>query len=353
MTADTPRDDGPAQDPTVWTPPYWEDGAELPSGGYTGAFPAAAGGPGAAPGADDLVGAASGSFYGSGPLMPPPPPPPATRGRRRRKDTGRAGGPPPNLSEYGLPLPDDGGGTGTGARPPRRARRIGWRLRDWPLNPILLLAGLLAASLAGTVWFFGMDMMGADGDDGPAGGGGAAPGTSAPPGAPPRPTPSLPNAPGPGPSGKGGLPAEGATANRSLQSVNYPSRYLRQRNGAVFLDPVSSGPAAEADAKDATFTVTPGLADDKCYSFKTANGRYLRQQDFRIRVSAMQETGLFRQDATFCATEGMVAGATSFESYNFPGRFLRHHDFKLRLDRPDGSDLFKQDSSFRVIAALS
>ncbi|MZE77871.1 hypothetical protein GTY57_12870 [Streptomyces sp. SID5475] len=347
MTADTPRDDGPGPDPAVWSPPYWEDGAEWPTGGYTGAFPAG-GEPAAAPGADDLVGAApAGSFYGSGPLMPPPPPPPAPRGRRRRKEGGgRAGGPPPNLSEYGLSLPED---DGTGTRPARRARRIGWRLRDWPLNPILLLAGLLAASLVGTVWFFGMDMMGADGDDGPAGGGGA----SAPPGSRPRPTPSLPNAPAPGASGKGGLPAEGATANRSFQSVNYPKRYLRRRNGGIFLDPISSGPAAAADAKDATFTVMPGLADDKCYSFKTANGTYLRQQKFRVRVSAMQDTGLFRQDATFCATEGMVAGATSFESYNFPGRFLRHRDFRLVLDRPDGSDLFKQDASFQVIAALS
>ncbi|MEU4683039.1 AbfB domain-containing protein [Streptomyces xinghaiensis] len=350
MTADTPRDDGPGPDPGVWSPPYWEDGAEWPTGGYTGAFPAG-GEPAAAPGADDLVGAApAGSFYGSGPLMPPPPPPRAPRGRRRRKEGGgRAGGPPPELSEYGLSLPED---DGTGARPARRARRIGWRLRDWPLNPILLLAGLLAASLVGTVWFFGMDMMGADGDDGPAGGG-AAPGASAPPGSRPRPTPSLPNAPAPGASGKGGLPAEGATANRSFQSVNYPQRYLRQRNGGIFLDPVSSGPAAAADAKDATFTVMPGLADDKCYSFKTANGKYLRQQKFRVRVSAPQDTGLFRQDATFCATEGMVAGATSFESYNFPGRFLRHRHFRLVLDRPDGSDLFKQDASFRVIAALS
>ncbi|MBQ0985191.1 AbfB domain-containing protein [Streptomyces sp. F63] len=350
MTADTPRDDGPGQDPAAWAPPYWEDGAEWPAGGYTGAFPTG-GGPGAAPGADDLVGAASGgSFYGSGPLMPPPPPPPAARGRRRRKEGGRAGGPPPNLSEYGLPLPED---EGTAARPARRVRRIGWRLRDWPLNPVLLLAGLLAASLAGTVWFFGMDMIGADGDDGPAGGAGAAPGTPAPPGARPRPTPSLPNAPAPGPSGKGGLPAEGATANRSFQSVNYPNRYLRQRNGGIFLDPISSGPAGEADAQDATFTVMPGLADDKCYSFKTAAGHYLRQQDFRIRVSPLRDTGPFRQDATFCATRGMAADAITFESYNFPGRFLRHHDFQLRLDRPDGSNLFKQDASFRVIAALS
>ncbi|MCC9741935.1 AbfB domain-containing protein [Streptomyces sp. MNU89] len=346
MTADTPRDDGPGPDPDVWSPPYWEDGAEWPTGGYTGAFPAG-GEPAAAPGADDLVGAApAGSFYGSGPLMPPPPPPPRPRQtppeRRRQRRTA--------AEPVGV-RPLAAGGRRHRRPPARRARRIGWRLRDWPLNPIFLLAGLLAASLVGTVWFFGMDMMGADGDDGPAGGG-AAPGHRHRPGADPaHPVPA--QRPAPGVSGKGGLPAEGATANRSFQSVNYPKRYLRQRDGAIFLDPVSSGPAAAADAKDATFTVMPGLADDKCYSFKTANGKYLRQQKFRVRVSAVQDTGLFRQDATFCATEGMVAGATSFESYNFPGRFLRHRGFRLVLDRSDGSQLFKQDASFRVIAALS
>jgi hypothetical protein len=38
--------------------------------------------------------------------------------------------------------------------------------------------------------------------------------------------------------------------------------------------------------------------------------------------------------------------SVSLESVNFPGRFLRHQDFRIKLHQYDGTVLFRQDASF-------
>ncbi|WP_079028226.1 family 43 glycosylhydrolase [Streptomyces stelliscabiei] len=136
---------------------------------------------------------------------------------------------------------------------------------------------------------------------------------------------------------------------RSLQSVNFPGRYAAVRSDSLgYLDPVTSS-STTAVKQSATFTIVPGLADDSCYSFRDASGRYLRHKDLRIRFDAPGGTALFNKDATYCARPGSTAGSVSLESYNYPGRYLRHYNYELRIDPFQDTATFRADSSFTAV----
>lgn len=139
------------------------------------------------------------------------------------------------------------------------------------------------------------------------------------------------------------------TGARSLESVNFPGRYVRQLNSLGQVDPVTASSTAQVKA-DATFTVVNGLASPECYSFQSRNGLFLRHRDWRLRVDPNTGDPTFRADATFCAVDGSVAGAVSFTSYNYPARRIRHRDFALWLDTFQDTALFRADSSFRLAA---
>ncbi|MFF4568330.1 glycoside hydrolase family 43 protein [Streptomyces sp. NPDC001410] len=141
-------------------------------------------------------------------------------------------------------------------------------------------------------------------------------------------------------------------AARSLQSVNYTTRYWEEQSALLNL-PVVNASSATADKQAATFTVVAGLADANGYSFRDASGAYLRHYDFRGRFDADDGTTTFAEDATFIARTGTASGSVRFESYNYPGRYLRHYNYQLRVDLPDGTDLFRQDSSFVPVTAWS
>jgi GH43 family beta-xylosidase len=150
-------------------------------------------------------------------------------------------------------------------------------------------------------------------------------------------------------------PVLGGTAlpvntTRSLQSVNFPGRYIVERSDSLgYVDPVTSA-STTAVKQNATFTAVPGLADSKCYSFRDSSGRYLRHKDFRIRFDTSSGTMLFNKDATFCARPGSVAGSVSLESYNYPGRYIRHYNYELRVDTFQDTATFRADSSFTVVS---
>jgi hypothetical protein len=148
-----------------------------------------------------------------------------------------------------------------------------------------------------------------------------------------------------GPAHAAALP----TGARSLESVNYPGRYVRHLSSLGQLEAVSSGSAAQAK-RDATFTVVNGLASPACYSFQTAEGLFLRHRDYRLRVDANTGDATFRADATFCAVDGAEAGSVALASYNYPGRRIRHRDFALWIDSVQETAAFRADSSFRITA---
>ncbi|TDB82782.1 family 43 glycosylhydrolase [Micromonospora sp. KC721] len=139
------------------------------------------------------------------------------------------------------------------------------------------------------------------------------------------------------------------TAPQSLESVNYPGRYVRHLSNAGQLAAVTASSDAQTK-RDATFTVVNGLASPTCYSFQTKDGLFLRHRDWRLRVDPNTGDQTFRADATFCAVAGSVAGSISLVSYNYPDRRIRHRDFALTLDAYQDIPQFRADSSFRLAA---
>ncbi|MDX3525744.1 AbfB domain-containing protein [Streptomyces sp. ID05-39B] len=137
---------------------------------------------------------------------------------------------------------------------------------------------------------------------------------------------------------------------RSLRSVNFTGRYTAVRSDSLgYLDPVTSS-STTAVKQSATFTIVPGLADSRCYSFRDSTGRYLRHMDFRVRSDASNGTTTFDKDATYCARPGSATGSVSLESYNYPGRYLRHYDYQLRIDPFQDNATFRADSSFTAVS---
>ncbi|RSM65567.1 alpha-L-arabinofuranosidase [Actinoplanes sp. ATCC 53533] len=138
----------------------------------------------------------------------------------------------------------------------------------------------------------------------------------------------------------------------SLEAQNAPGRYVATATGLGVLEPATAG-SDEATRGRVSFRVVPGLNDAACYSFRYADGRYLRHLSWRLRLSPDEGTPLFRGDATFCARTGAGVGSVALESSNYPGWFLRHRADQLWVDRADASSAFRADSSFLVRSALS
>ncbi|MEU4743655.1 family 43 glycosylhydrolase [Actinosynnema sp. NPDC023658] len=139
------------------------------------------------------------------------------------------------------------------------------------------------------------------------------------------------------------------TGARSLESVNFPGRYVRHADYLGRVDPVTSGSTAQVKS-DATFTVVNGLASPSCYSFQAANGRFLRHYDWRVRLETNTGDATFRADATFCAVAGSVSGSVSLTPFNHPERRVRHRNYELWVDTYQDTAAFRADSSFRLTA---
>jgi RNA polymerase sigma factor (sigma-70 family) len=135
----------------------------------------------------------------------------------------------------------------------------------------------------------------------------------------------------------------------SLESANSHARFVAVDGELGRLDPAADGTAR----RRATFEAVRGLSDRGCFTFRTADGRHLRHQDWRLRASRDEGTSLARGDATFCVRDGDLAGSVSLESANYPGFFLRHIGSELWVDQDDGTAAFRADSSFLVRSPLS
>lgn len=138
----------------------------------------------------------------------------------------------------------------------------------------------------------------------------------------------------------------------SLEAAGTDGRYITISGDRTTLAGVDAGsdPAAR---RRATFDVVAGLADPTCFSFRVADGRYLRHASWRLVLGEADGTSLFRGDATLCPRAGSPAPAIVLESANYPGRFLRHVGPALWIDPDDGSAAFRADSSFLVRAPLA
>ncbi|GAB2962937.1 hypothetical protein GCM10023080_024460 [Streptomyces pseudoechinosporeus] len=143
-----------------------------------------------------------------------------------------------------------------------------------------------------------------------------------------------------------------ASSRKSVQAVNYPDRYWHLSSGVIRLDQVSSRSGSET-REDSSFKVVSGLAKPSCYSFQMSDGRYVRHQNFRLRVSGNDGSALFRQDATFCPIQSPYSDdAVMLQAVNYPDRFLRHKNFELVLDPYGYNTTGRQDFFFRLVKGL-
>lgn len=140
---------------------------------------------------------------------------------------------------------------------------------------------------------------------------------------------------------------------RSLQAYRPENHYMRH---AGFLGRV--GPTkTDLDVRDAKFRVVPGLADKNCVSFEATNVRdhYLKHAFFRIVLAKRLDERKFSEDATFCIVWGLHKttrsghDSMSFRSFNFPDRYIRHRNFELWLDPVENTPLFRDDATFFMV----
>jgi hypothetical protein len=127
--------------------------------------------------------------------------------------------------------------------------------------------------------------------------------------------------------------------------VDEPARYLTYAGDFAALGRVSPSSSARTRQR-VTFTVIRGLADQRCVTFRAADGRYLRHYELRLRLSTNDGSELFREDATFCPRPGSVAGSVTLHAHNYPGSVLRHRDGGIWLDGFDGTRAFADQASF-------
>ncbi|MFJ1734458.1 AbfB domain-containing protein [Streptomyces sp. NPDC088254] len=146
------------------------------------------------------------------------------------------------------------------------------------------------------------------------------------------------------------MPAPRPASNRkSVQSVNYPDRYWRASGGLVRLEQSGGSEFRE----DASFDVVAGLSNGSCYSFRTADGTYLRHRNFVLRAERNDGSNLFSQDATFCPNWSPYSGSMTLRSVNYPDRALRHRNMELRLDQYGYNSSGGEDFAFRLVDGLA
>jgi hypothetical protein len=134
---------------------------------------------------------------------------------------------------------------------------------------------------------------------------------------------------------------------RSFQvtTPGFTTRYLRHRDGLARTDVVTATTDATTKA-DATFVIRRGLADPSCYSLESRNfpGNYLRHAAFRVRLSANENTDLYRRDATFCAQPG--TGGIRLASVNELGTNIRHYSEEVWVASSGGAHTYDNPTSY-------
>ena len=125
-------------------------------------------------------------------------------------------------------------------------------------------------------------------------------------------------------------PRVGATVG--LEPDGRPGYRVRHRNFLGRVDRIDAGSSA-LDKADSRFTVRAGLADPDCFSLESVNypHRFLRHRNFVIHLERNDGTALFAADATFCAVPGQQSAAFSLRSYNYPNRFVVERNSALSL----------------------
>ncbi|WP_305785520.1 AbfB domain-containing protein [Symbioplanes lichenis] len=145
----------------------------------------------------------------------------------------------------------------------------------------------------------------------------------------------------------GGTPQPAAAAVTSAPAQPQPSRPspapVKLAAGSWLVSPAEDkdsflalgddGFAVFSTDQRMVVTVSAGLADDACFSFREPGGGWLRHFDYRLRFDKADDSDLFREDATFCPVSGAPAGTVRLKSKNYPDHVLnRRSDTELYID---------------------
>ncbi|MGW5097152.1 AbfB domain-containing protein [Streptomyces nodosus] len=124
----------------------------------------------------------------------------------------------------------------------------------------------------------------------------------------------------------------------------YTNRYIRHYDGLGYTEVVDAG-SGTVLKQDATWKVTPGLANKLCYSFESRNypGEYLRHRDFRVRREGGGDT-VYREDATWCPVR--TGSGIRLSASDFPGKYLRHISSELWLAEAGGPHDWDNPATF-------
>ena len=143
------------------------------------------------------------------------------------------------------------------------------------------------------------------------------------------------------------------TLTRGTRALRSSDTGLYVASGYYWADLVAISGSSSPEQRSATsYSIVRGLAKSTCYSFRAADGRYLRHYNWRLVLHEIDDTSVFREDATFCARQSSARGSWRFESANYPGRFLYHKGTELWVEEDDGTRAFSGKSTFQVRHAL-
>jgi hypothetical protein len=138
----------------------------------------------------------------------------------------------------------------------------------------------------------------------------------------------------------------GSWKSLRVLTPGYTNRYIRHMNSLGHTAVVNSS-SMDYLKMDATWKIVAGLANPSCYSFESRNytGHYLRHANSRLRIDPLQNSDLYRQDATFCAHASPLGGVT-FSSHNYPSRFIRHHSADLWITDGKVNEVWDESENF-------
>jgi hypothetical protein len=143
-----------------------------------------------------------------------------------------------------------------------------------------------------------------------------------------------------------------------LESRNYPNLFLRPNATASTLSPAADAIAAGGDLR-----VVSGLAGQGI-SFESVKypGRYLRHQNYTLKLHTNDGTDVFRRDATFKprlrgdfnipSPLSPRADNVSLESYNMANGYIRHYSGLFEVNTSSfhpNVTTFNKDATFRCV----
>ncbi|TXS20338.1 hypothetical protein EAO68_00205 [Streptomyces sp. wa22] len=129
----------------------------------------------------------------------------------------------------------------------------------------------------------------------------------------------------------------------TFESADAPNRFIRHAWSRGRVD------ADVTPYADMRWKVVPGLADPAAVSLESVNfpGTFLRQRDGEVWIDQRTDDAGFRADATWRRVPGLSdRSLVSFEFFGSPGLHLRHRDALLYVEEVTAAD--RPEATFRA-----